>query len=139
MSFDKYDETVSMIARLKAFKNPLTFSEKISLVKLEEANELYKAAIIEKNAALLVADSKTEALSVAAEHVNWVHAKLRSSEGIVSDNESDIFVVLGGTRQSAPTRISRSTPSSGLNPTPTAAFSSAPPIPTRSAPSMPTR
>ena len=45
-------------------------------------------------------NSKTEALSVAAEHVNWVHAKLRSSEGIVSDNESDIFVVLGGTRQS---------------------------------------
>ena len=100
LSLDKYTETANMITRLKEFKNPLTFSDKISLAKLEEANEAYKAALEDKNAALLVADAKTITVNAAADNVEWVHTKLRTSEGIASDNESDIFVVLGGTRQS---------------------------------------
>ena len=100
LSLEKYTETANMIARLKEFKNPLTFSDRISLAKLEEANEAYKVAVDDKNAALLVADVKTIAVNAAADNVDWVRTKLRTSEGIASDNESDIFVVLGGTRQS---------------------------------------
>ena len=100
LSLDKYKETASMITRLKEFKKPLTFSEKISLAKLEEANESYKAAVIDKNTALSLLDEKTDAVNTTSDNLDWVLAKLRLSEGIASDNESDIYVVLGGTRQS---------------------------------------
>ena len=36
LSLDKYKETASLITRLKEFKKPLTFSEKISLAKLKK-------------------------------------------------------------------------------------------------------
>ena len=100
LSLDKYKETASLITRLKEFKKPLTFSEKISLAKLEEANESYKTAVIDKNTTLSSLDEKTDAVNTTSDNLDWVLAKLRLSEGIASDNESDIYVVLGGTRQS---------------------------------------
>ena len=45
-------------------------------------------------------DEKTDAVNTTSDNLDWVLAKLRLSEGIASDNESDIYVVLGGTRQS---------------------------------------
>lgn len=100
VSDDKYKATAKMIERLKEFKKSFSFTDDVSLAKLEEANEAREAARVDKNATIDVLEAKTNTYNAADDKVEWVEAKLRLHEGIATDNESDAFVALGGTRQS---------------------------------------
>lgn len=100
VTFDAHKITDDRISRLKEFKNSFAFTEDVSLVKLEEANAEYKAAIEAKNAVLDLADEKTKICNAAASKVEALTSQLRTYVGLATKNESDAFVALGGTRQS---------------------------------------
>jgi hypothetical protein len=100
ISDDRYENNKKTIERLKAFNNPLNYSERVSLTILEAQNESMNAARERKNTLLSQVDVETDNYQKASNDFDDTLASMRAFMEAHKLDDSDLFVAAGGKRRS---------------------------------------